>query len=81
VATAARNRTARAIEEQSDLAAIAAELRAEGLSLRKIAARLNAEGYPTREGSVPALDPETSRTKGGWSAVQVKRVLDRARPA
>jgi DNA invertase Pin-like site-specific DNA recombinase len=81
VAAAARNRTARAVEEQSDVAAIAAELRAEGLSLRKIAAHLNAEGYPTRDGSVPALDPETGRTRGGWSAVQVKRVLDRARTA
>jgi hypothetical protein len=46
-----------------------------------IAAHLNAEGYPTRDGSVPSLDPETGRTKGGWSAVQVKRVLDRARTA
>jgi DNA invertase Pin-like site-specific DNA recombinase len=81
VVAAARNRTARAIEEQSDVAAIAAELRAEGLSLRKIAAHLNAEGYPTRDGSVPTLDPKTGRTKGGWSAVQVKRVLDRARTA
>jgi DNA invertase Pin-like site-specific DNA recombinase len=77
VANAGRNRTARAIEEQSDVAAIAAEKRAEGLSLRQIAAHLNAEGYPTRDGSV--LDTETR--KGGWSAVQVKRVLDRIRSA
>jgi len=77
VKAAARNRVARAIEEQSDVAAIAAEKRAEGLSLRRIAAHLNEEGYPTRHGS--AFNPETK--KGGWSAVQVKRVLDRIRPA
>jgi DNA invertase Pin-like site-specific DNA recombinase len=76
-AAAARARTARAIEEQSDVAAIAAGKRAEGLSLRRIADHLNAEGYPTRNGSVP--DPDTR--KGGWSAAQVKRVLDRARSA
>ena len=76
-AAAARVRTARAIEEQSDVAEIAAEKRAEGLSLRRIADHLNAEGYPTRNGSVP--DPDTR--KGGWSAAQVKRVLDRARTA
>jgi DNA invertase Pin-like site-specific DNA recombinase len=68
---------ARAIDEQSDIAAIAAEKRAEGLSLAKIAAHLNAEGYPTREGKEP--DPETGR--GGWRAVQVKRILDRLKPA
>ena len=65
---------ARAIDEQSDIAALAGALRAAGLSLRRIAAHLDAEGHPTREGSVP--DPATGR--GGWSAVQVKRVLDRA---
>lgn len=77
IAASARASRTRAIEEQSDVAAIAAEKRAEGLSLRKIADHLNAEGYPTRDGSV--LDPETR--KGGWSAVQVKRVLDRIRTA
>jgi DNA invertase Pin-like site-specific DNA recombinase len=71
--SSARTSRARAIEEQSDVAAIAAQKRSEGLSLRRIAAHLNAESYPTRDGSV--LDPETG--KGGWSAVQVKRVLDR----
>jgi hypothetical protein len=81
VAAAARNRTARAVQEQSDVAAIAAQKRAEGLSLRRIAAHLNAEGYPTRDGSVATLDPETGQAKGGWSAVQVKRVLDRLRTA
>ncbi len=64
-AAAARARTARAVEEQSDIAAIAAARRAEGLSLRRIAAHLNAEGYPTREGK-------------RWGPVQVKRILDRA---
>ena len=64
---------ARAIEEQSDIASVASEMKAAGASLRKIAAHLNAEGYPTREGS--ELDPGTG--KGGWSAVQVKRVLNR----
>src|SRR5262249_60169325 len=64
----ARASRARAIEEQSDVAAIAGELRAEGLSLGRIADRLNAEGYPTRAGK-------------RWSAGLVKRILDRARPA
>jgi DNA invertase Pin-like site-specific DNA recombinase len=73
--TAARNRVARAIDDQADIASIAAELRAGGASLRQIAAHLNAEGYPTRDGS--EFDPATG--KGGWSAVQVKRVLDRIR--
>ena len=75
--SSARASRVRAIEEQSDVAAIAAEKRAGGLSLRRIAAHLNAEGYPTRDGSV--FDAETR--KGGWSAVQVKRVLDRIRSA
>lgn len=70
----ARGARERAVEEQSDIAEIAAAKRAEGLSLRKIAAYLNAEGYPTREGS--EADPETGQ--GGWSACQVLRVLRRA---
>ncbi len=73
-AASARAATARAVEEQSDVAAIAAELRAGGASLRAIAARLNAEGYPTRDGSSP--DPDTG--KGGWTGTQVLRVLRRA---
>jgi Resolvase, N terminal domain len=81
VTRAAANRTARAIEEQSDVAAIAAELRAASQSLRKIAAHLNAAGYPTRDGCQATTDLETGKTRGGWSAVQVKRVLDRIRPA
>jgi DNA invertase Pin-like site-specific DNA recombinase len=76
LASAAASR-ARAVDEQSDVAAIAAELRASGRSLREIAARLNSEGHPTRDGSV--FDPEAG--KGGWSAVQVKRILDRLGPA
>lgn len=73
----ARAARARAVEEQADVAAIAARKRAEGLSLRRIAAHLDAEGYPTRDGSTP--DPQTR--KGGWSAAQVRRVLDRIRTA
>lgn len=65
---------ARAIDEQRDITEIAGELRAAGRSLRAIAAHLNAEGYPTRDGSVP--ESETGRR--GWSAAQVKRILNRA---
>jgi DNA invertase Pin-like site-specific DNA recombinase len=57
-------RTAKAVEDMSDVAPIAAEMKAAGRSLREIAAHLDAEGYVTRKG-------------GSWSAVQVKRVLDR----
>lgn len=60
----ARSARARAVEEQSDVAAIAAARRAEGMSLRAIAAHLNAEGYPTREGA-------------SWTGAQVLRVLRR----
>jgi DNA invertase Pin-like site-specific DNA recombinase len=66
VAAAARNRTARAIDEQSDIASIILPMRSQGLSLARIATYLNSEGYPTREGKA-------------WRPVQVKRVLDRAR--
>jgi DNA invertase Pin-like site-specific DNA recombinase len=64
---AARNRWAKAVDEMSDVAEIAAAMRAEEppVPLATIAARLNAEGYVTRQG-------------GTWSATQVKRVLDRA---
>lgn len=75
--SSARASRARAIEEQSDVAAIAAELRGQGRSLGWIARHLNDEGYPTRAGSVPKPDPATGRQRGGWSAVQVKRILDR----
>jgi DNA invertase Pin-like site-specific DNA recombinase len=65
---AAVRRTARAIEEMSDVAPIAAKMRAEGSSLGAIARHLNAEGYLTRKGQ-------------SWTPTQVKRVLDRIRPA
>nr|WP_255579044.1 recombinase family protein [Deinococcus sp. RIT780] len=50
------------------VAAYAGALRAQGLSLRAVAAQLDAHGFRTRQG-------------GPWSAVQVKRVLDRKNPA
>jgi DNA invertase Pin-like site-specific DNA recombinase len=85
IATAARNRTARAIDDQSDIASIATEMRSQGASLRTIAAHLNAEGFPTREGSEYEEDPENPGKpkpgQQGWQAVQVKRVLDRIKPA
>jgi DNA invertase Pin-like site-specific DNA recombinase len=78
IAKAARDRTARAIDDQSDIASVALEMRAAGRSLRQIAAHLNAEGFPTREGKECVPDPDRpGETRGGWSAVQVKRVLDR----
>lgn len=82
ITKAARNRVARAIEDQSDIAAIALEMRGQGASLRKIADHLNGQGYPTREGSERHPDPDKpGQFKGGWSAVQVKRVLDRVNRA
>jgi DNA invertase Pin-like site-specific DNA recombinase len=54
----------RADDAYADLAAMLAELRAGGLSLRAIAARLNAEGHTTRRGRP-------------WNPVQVSRVLAR----
>jgi len=63
-AVSAQNRTSKAIEEMSDIAEIATQKRQEGFSLQAIADHLNSEGYPTRKG-------------GTWSAVQVKRILDR----
>ena len=60
-------RTAIAGERTGDLAPIIADIQATGASsLRQIAAGLNARGIPTARGSQQ------------WSAVQVKRVLDRA---
>lgn len=52
-------------EAYADLAPIVAELRSERLSLRQIADRLNQDGHTTRRGRP-------------WSAVQVKRVIERA---
>jgi len=62
---AAKNRTAKAVDEMADVAETAAKMRAEGVSLAAIAASLNADGGVTRRGS-------------SWSATQVKRVLNRA---
>jgi DNA invertase Pin-like site-specific DNA recombinase len=62
---AAQNRTARAVEEMTDVATIAIAMRKEGASLREIAAELDRQGILTRQG-------------GDWNAVQVSRVLDRA---
>jgi DNA invertase Pin-like site-specific DNA recombinase len=107
-ARSAEKSKARAVDEQSDIADIASQMKAEGRSLARIAAHLDAEHIPTREGSQKTLqgqcrkcegwgpasepcaqcgpprtfDPEfRSRWKGGWSAVQVKRILDRLKPA
>jgi len=58
-------RGARADKRAADLAPTIREMQATSLSLRRIAAELTARGYPT--------------VRGGerWSAVQVKRVLER----
>jgi len=57
---------AQAMERAADLASMIEEVRASGASsLREIAAGLNQRGIPTARG-------------GAWSAVQVKRVLERA---
>ena len=55
---------ARAISDMRTVAAYASALRSQGLSLRAVAAQLEGHGFKTRRG-------------GPWSAVQVKRVLDR----
>ena len=65
---AAEARRDRAVEEMADIAEIASGMKAQGASLGRIAAHLNAEGYVTRRGK-------------SWSPTQVKRVLDRIRPA
>jgi DNA invertase Pin-like site-specific DNA recombinase len=61
---AARARVARAVDEMSDVAEIAVQMRRQKASLRDIAKHLNDQDYPTRQG-------------GQWSASQVKRILDR----
>ena len=59
-------KTERARARAADLKPILADLRASGaVSLRAMAAGLNSRGIPTARG-------------GTWSAVQVKRVLERA---
>jgi DNA invertase Pin-like site-specific DNA recombinase len=55
----------RAVEDMSDVAPIAARMKAEGHTLRSIAEHLDGEGYVTRQGK-------------SWSATQVMRVLNRA---
>jgi hypothetical protein len=65
---AAVERTARAVRQMADVAPIAATMHAEGGTLGRIAAHLNAEGYVTRKGK-------------SWRPEQVRRVLDRLKPA
>jgi DNA invertase Pin-like site-specific DNA recombinase len=61
---AAQARTAQALEEMTDVAAIATEMRRQGATMQDVADRLNAEGFVTRKGAA-------------WNRVQIKRVLDR----
>ena len=61
----ASKRTAKAIEEMSDVTPIGTRMRSEGRGLQDIADHLNDEGYVTRMGST-------------WSATQVMRILNRA---
>ncbi len=60
-------RAARADKRAADLAPMIEELQASGLSLRAVAAELTHRGI------------ETPRAGGAWSAVQVSRVLERAK--
>jgi DNA invertase Pin-like site-specific DNA recombinase len=68
VAAASLARTRKAAVAYSHLVPTMAEMRAGGASLQAIADRLNEEGHQTRNGC-------------DWNAGQVKRVLDRLRPA
>jgi DNA invertase Pin-like site-specific DNA recombinase len=61
-----------ALEAMEPAAMVASEKRKEGRSLRDIAAYLNGDDLP--EGERPR---EPTRNGGVWSAVQVKRVLNR----
>ena len=61
----ASSNLSKALSEYSDLLPGIRALRDGGKSLREIAASLNSDGVTTRKGAA-------------WSAVQVKRVLDRA---
>ncbi len=58
---------ARAVHDMRTVAIYAGTLKLQRLSLRKIASHLEAHGFKTRQG-------------GPWSAVQVKRVLNRQSP-
>jgi DNA invertase Pin-like site-specific DNA recombinase len=62
---AALSRTARAVEEMADVAAVVGPMREQGRSLRQIALHLNEEGYVTRKGTA-------------WTATQVLRIARRA---
>jgi DNA invertase Pin-like site-specific DNA recombinase len=62
---AAIKRTAKALEEMSDVTPIVTRMRSEGKGLQDIADHLNDEGYVTRMGST-------------WSATQVMRILNRS---
>jgi DNA invertase Pin-like site-specific DNA recombinase len=73
----ARRRRQQAVDDQSDIAEVATQMRAEGASLARIAAHLNEEGYPTRDGS----EGTGEKGEGGWRPVQVKRILDRLKSA
>ena len=64
-AISAQVRGAAAARRAADLAPMLRELHGQGLSLRRIAAELDARGIPSPRG-------------GEWSAVAVKRALDRA---
>lgn len=65
-AGAAATRSA-AVNAMRTATAYARNLRSQGHSLREIAAYLHGHGFSTRQG-------------GNWSAVQVKRLLDRTKP-
>jgi hypothetical protein len=58
-------RSEKSAQRAQDLGPTIRDLQASGASLREIAAALNARKIPTARG-------------GEWSAVQLKRVLDRA---
>jgi DNA invertase Pin-like site-specific DNA recombinase len=59
-------RRARSDARAKDVLPLIQQIQARGASLRQIAAELSANGIPTPRGS------------GAWSAMQVKRVIDRA---
>ena len=54
-----------AVDQMSDVAAVAVPMRNEGRTLAEIATYLNDNEYLTRNG-------------GAWTATQVKRVIDRS---
>lgn len=65
IAASVAARAEKADKRAADIAPVILELQASGASLRSVAAELTARGIPAPRG-------------GGWSAVQVKRVLERA---